>query len=137
VDAIERAAEIESARAERIARAAGHHARQIWLTFDHLRRWEPVRPFLHARDALGAGPGKSVAADADTVAHRFAATQHEVKIRIGGINDDCAGRLFGREIDQLLLEVRRQFLRLSRLRLILRRQGHNAVAGAIGRPRRL
>src|SRR4029078_8234940 len=52
VDAIARAAEIGRARTQRIAGAPGHHARQIRLTLDHLRRREPVRPFLHPRDAL-------------------------------------------------------------------------------------
>src|ERR1700759_202093 len=36
VDAIPRLAEIERAGAERIARPAGHEARQIGLSFDHL-----------------------------------------------------------------------------------------------------
>ena len=44
VDAIDGAADIHGARAERIAGAAGGHARQIRLARDHLGRRIPVRP---------------------------------------------------------------------------------------------
>ena len=50
VDAEQGIAEIHGARAERIARAAGHEARQVRLAVDHLLRRMPVRPFLLARD---------------------------------------------------------------------------------------
>src|SRR5207342_3610066 len=43
VDSIERTAEIERTRSKRVAGATRHHARQIRLTFNHLRRREPVR----------------------------------------------------------------------------------------------
>ena len=44
------AADIYGPRAERIAGAAGNHARQIRLAYDHLRRWVPIRPLGFARD---------------------------------------------------------------------------------------
>src|SRR6476619_1962148 len=44
VNAIDRGAEIHRAGAERIARPAGHPARQIRLALDHFVRWGPVRP---------------------------------------------------------------------------------------------
>ena len=54
MDAIFGAAELHGARAERIAGAAGGHARQIRLTCDHFLRWIPIRPFGLARDRLHA-----------------------------------------------------------------------------------
>jgi hypothetical protein len=67
VDPILRVAEIHRTRAERIGFAAGHEARQVRLARDHLFGREPVRPFLHAADALGARPSEALAADADAV----------------------------------------------------------------------
>src|SRR3974390_916192 len=107
VDAIERVAEIESARAEWIARATCHDARQIGLALDHLRRREPVRPFLHARDALRARPGEAFAADADAVAQRLAVPEHEIKVGVRRIDDERARRLLSRKIDQLLFQIGR------------------------------
>src|ERR1700716_1172928 len=60
VDAIDRVAEIERARAHWIAGAAGHEARQIGLPLDHPRRRRPIRPFRLARDLEQAVPLKSV-----------------------------------------------------------------------------
>src|SRR5690606_4725067 len=122
VDAVERLAEIERARAERVAGAAGHHARQVRLALDHLGRREPIRPFLHPRDAFVAGPGEAFAADADAVAERLAVAKHQIEVGIGGVDDHRAGRLFGVVVDELTLEVGRQFLRRALLRLIFRRQ---------------
>ena len=50
VDAVDRGAEIKRAGAERVARAAGHEARQIGLARDHLRRRRPVGPLRLAGD---------------------------------------------------------------------------------------
>ena len=122
VDAVQRLAEIKSARAERIARAARHHARQIRLALDHLGRRMPVRPFRHLADALGAGPGEAFAADADAVAQRLAAAERQIEIGVRRIDDDRAGRLLGGVVDQLLLQIRRQFLGLAGFRLVLGRQ---------------
>ena len=88
-------AEIHGARAERIARAAGHEARQIRLARDHLRRRMPVRPFLLAGDGLRAGPGEAFAADADAVADRAAVAEHVIEIGVGRIDHDRARRLAG------------------------------------------
>ena len=93
VDAVERLAEIERARAERIAFAARHEARQIGLALDHFRRRMPVRPLGHFRDAFRARPGEAFAADADAVAHRLPVAEHEIEIRVGGIDHERAGRL--------------------------------------------
>src|SRR4029077_3251963 len=95
VDAVDGPAKIHRARTERIARAAGHPARQIRLAYDHLRRRHPVRPFTLERDLLYAAPLKTVAADADAVTHRNAIAHDEVEITVVGIHDDGAGRLFG------------------------------------------
>src|SRR5439155_7401516 len=101
VDAVDRAAEIHGARAERIGRPAGDEARQIGLALDHLRRRGPIRPLRLALDALDAGPGEALAADADAVAHRLAVAEHEVKIRVRRIDDDGARRLAGAIVDDL------------------------------------
>src|SRR3954452_18006556 len=46
VDAVECRAEINRAGAQRIALAARHEMRQIWLALQHFRRRHPIRPFL-------------------------------------------------------------------------------------------
>src|SRR5215472_17162524 len=50
VDAVHSGAKIHCARSERIARAAGHEARQIGLALDHFRWRMPVWPLGLARD---------------------------------------------------------------------------------------
>src|SRR5581483_7275322 len=45
VNPINRSANVKRARAQRIARATRHEARQIRLTSNHLGGWRPVRPF--------------------------------------------------------------------------------------------
>src|SRR5258705_8741622 len=65
VDAINGVAEIQGARAHRIARPARHEAREIRLALDHLRRRRPIRPFLLARYLQQPLPLEAVAADAD------------------------------------------------------------------------
>src|SRR5579862_3951721 len=72
VDTIDGGAEIHRARAERVAGSAGHEARQIRLTRDHLRRRRPVGPFRLARNAQKSLPLESIAADADAVTQRAA-----------------------------------------------------------------
>src|SRR5450759_4849988 len=76
VDTVERPAEIEGARTERIARPSRHEARQIRLALDHLLRRSPIRPRRHPRDAFGSRPGEAFAADADAVAHSLAAVSY-------------------------------------------------------------
>src|SRR6185437_1012548 len=82
VDAILGATDIHGARAERIARAASGHARQVRLACDHLARRIPVRPLGLARDVLHARPGEALAADPNAVAERLAAAEHVVEIRV-------------------------------------------------------
>src|SRR5580693_6236509 len=68
VDTIDGGAEIHGARPERVARAAGHEARQIGLAGDHLGWRRPVRPLRLLGDVQKPLPLKAVAADADAVA---------------------------------------------------------------------
>src|SRR5690242_9993330 len=79
VNAIHGVAEIERARAERVAFAAGHEARQIRLPLDHFLRRMPVRPFAHVFDTFDTGPSESFASDAHAVAQRLAAAEHQIK----------------------------------------------------------
>ena len=97
VDAVDRVAEIERARAHRIARPAGHEARQVRLPLDHLRRRRPVRPFLLAGDLEQPVPLEAVAADADAVAQRDVVGLDQIKKAALGIDDDRARvlRCFG------------------------------------------
>ena len=134
VNAIDGRTEIHRARAQRIARPAGHEARQIRLALDHFRRWMPVRPLGLAADLLHAGPGEAIAADADAVADRAVVAEHVIKIRVRRIDDDGAGRLLGDEIHLLPAQVRRQlvFTALIGLGLLIRRQRRHRGRAAIG-----
>src|ERR1700744_885229 len=67
VDAVQRRAEIDGARTERIVDAAGHVARQVRPSPAHLLRWRPARPFPFRGHAVHAAPAEAVAADADAV----------------------------------------------------------------------
>ena len=105
VNAIERAAEIERARAERVGRPAGHHDRQdaalLALAHDHLGRRPPFRPRRLAGDLFDAAPAKTFLADADAVAPRLAVGHHQIEKLVAAIDDDGA-RLFGAAIGDLL-----------------------------------
>src|SRR5262249_975241 len=122
VDAVNRLAEIERARTERIAIAAGHEARQIGLALDHFFRRMPIGPFRHSGHLFRAGPGEALAADADAVTQRLAVAEHEIEIGVRRIDDDRAGRLLGIVVDERALELRRQLLARTGLGSILRRQ---------------
>src|SRR5262249_13619460 len=89
-----------------------------------LRR-EPIRPFLHAADAFGAGPRKAFAADADAVTDRLAVTEHEIEVGVRRIDDDRACRFDGGEAYNLTPESLRQFFPRSLLGLVSRRQSRN------------
>ena len=115
VDAVDRGAEIERARAHRIARTARHEARQIRLALDHLRRRRPVGPFRLPGDLEQSLPLEAFAADADAVADRPVVSLNEVEIAIGGIDDDRPRRLVGPVEDRLPLIRRRQSL-VARIR---------------------
>src|SRR5262249_40951912 len=125
VNAVQRLAEIERACAERIARSARHEPRQIRLTIDHLRRRMPIRPLRHSADPLSTVPGESFAADTDAIAQSFSTTEDEVEIRVRGIDNERAGGLPGRVVNQLLLQIRRELLGQTSFRLIVRRKGRD------------
>ena len=122
VDAIDRLAEIESARAERIAVTAGHEARQIGLALDHFFRRMPIRPLRHLGNPLGARPSEALAAHADAVAQRLALAEHEIEVGILRVDDERAGRLLGVVVDQRATELRRQRLPRAGLGTHLRRK---------------
>src|SRR5262245_8826913 len=67
VDAVDRAAEIQRARAQRIAGTASHEAGEVGLARDHLGRWGPVGPLRLARDLLQSGALDALAPAADPV----------------------------------------------------------------------
>src|SRR5262249_47874130 len=63
---------------------------------NHFGRRSPIRPFGLAFDCLDARPGETLAADADAVADRLAATENVVEVRVSCIDDDRARRLVAR-----------------------------------------
>src|SRR5262249_14751150 len=129
VNTVDGVAEIHRARAERIARTARHEARQIGLALDHLRRRRPIRPLGLALDRLRAGPSEAFAAHANAVAHGLAAGQHQVKVSVGRIDDDGAGRLAGAVVDDLTLEIAAQLARVV-LRIGVSGRGHRRALRA-------
>src|SRR6516164_2999706 len=134
MNTIRRIAEIKRACAEWVCFSAGHETRQVGLPLDHFLRREPIRPFLHAADAFGAGPRKAFAADADAVTDRLAVTEHEIEIGVRRIDDDRACRFDSSEADNLTPESLRQFFPRSLLGLVFRRQRRNY--GPLGPSRR-
>jgi hypothetical protein len=79
MDPVERGAEIERARAERVVRPAAHEMRQVGPALQHFLRRPPVRPFALHRDEFDAGPGESRAAHPDAVAQRLAARLDQIE----------------------------------------------------------
>src|SRR5262245_47490258 len=108
VDAVDGRADIERARAERIAGTAGHPARKIRLPRDHLRRWRPVRPLSLFADVVHAPPLKAIAADADAVPHGDTVAHDEIEEAIVRVDDDRARRLLGAVVHRLPAQFRRQ-----------------------------
>ena len=113
VDAIDGAAEIHGAGAERVAGAAGHEARQIGLAGEHVAGGCQSGHSALLGDRLHAGPGEAFAADADAVADRLAVAEHVVEIGVRRIDDDGAGRLAGRIVDDLAPQPRGQLERVG------------------------
>src|SRR5262245_16185830 len=111
VDAVDGRADVERARAERIAGTAGHPARKIRLPRDHLRRWRPVRPLSLFADVVHAAPLKAIAADSDAVPHGDAVAHDEIEEAIVRVDDDRARRLFGAVVHRLPAQFRRQLAR--------------------------
>src|SRR6266852_1576723 len=115
MNAIDRPTKINRASSEGIAVAASHEARQIRLAGKHFRRRNPVRPLGFLRNALYARPPETVAAHADTVADRLAATEHVVEIGIGCIDDDGSGHFASGELHHLAAQTRWNFTGALRL----------------------
>src|SRR5262249_57574826 len=70
-----------------------HVPHQLRLAREHLPRRVPVWPFLLVGDIGGAGPAKTLAADADAVAHRPAAALDQIEEMVRRIDHDRAWRL--------------------------------------------
>src|SRR5262249_11203806 len=100
MDAIDGRADIQRTRAQRITRTAGHPARQIWLSRDHLGWRRPVRPLRLLADVVHAAPLEAIAADTNAVAHGNAVTHDEIEVTVMRVDDDCARRLFGSVVDR-------------------------------------
>jgi hypothetical protein len=135
VDTIDRVPEVESARPERVAFAAGRKTRQVRLALDHLFRRMPVRPLAHPAYALNARPGEAFPTDADAVAHRFALAEHQIEKRVRGVDDDGASGLGGDVVDNLAAELGWQLGRLIGFRLVFRRQSSDPASGGATRRR--
>ena len=129
MDAILRAGDIHRARAQRIARAAGRHARQIRLPRNHLGRRIPVRPLGLALDRFHARPGKAFAADPDAVAERLAVAEDVIKKGVRRIDDDGAGRFLAGIADDLPFQARIE-LRFVALVIECRRGGLRSDLGS-------
>src|SRR5262245_33387681 len=120
VDAVDGVAEVERARAQRVAGAAGHEAGQVRLARNHLGRWGPVGPFRLARDRQEAGPLETFAADADAVAQRPVVALDHVEEALRRVDHDGSGGFGGAEEHHLPLVGRRDVFFLRR-RLVARR----------------
>ena len=68
---------------------------EIAVQVEGLRRWYHAQPPPESDRLLW---------------RRFAAAEHQIKVRIWRIDDNRSGRLFGTKIHQLFLQIGRQFL---------------------------
>src|SRR5262249_41927200 len=93
VDAIERRAQIQGPRAQRILDAAGHMTRQIGPPCQHLRGWRPAWPDLFRGNSVRAGPTKSVTTDAEAVPKRQPIGKNKIEPPFGRVDQDGAGRI--------------------------------------------
>src|SRR5215207_9723034 len=145
VDPIERILvilpEVESTRAERIARPAvhahptlqfTHPSPQSWFAVEHLLGWIPVRPFLLVVNCCHARPGKAFAAHSDAIATCTPTRLDGVEVVALWVDDDCARCLVCREVDFLSEKRRvdpREMHRLDRKALALDRAVDGRVTG--------
>ena len=97
-----------------------------------------IGPFGRAADGLDACPGEAFAADADSVAHRLAAAEHEIEIGIRRIHHDGARGLARRIAHQLTPQPRRERLVLDGVVAVTRVIAQNGLEhrGRIGVVRR-
>ena len=93
--------QIHRPSAERIAGPARHKPRQVGLTRKHVYRRAPIRPFCFPGHCLFTRPCEALAANADAVAHRLPAVQHEIKKGVSGVDDDGAWCLVADVINDL------------------------------------
>ena len=75
----------------------------------------PIWPFRLSADLQKALPGKSLASDADAVAHRVGRILNEVEVSLQSIDDDDAGWLLRPIKHQTLLEI---FGKISRIAMV-------------------
>src|SRR6516165_4781487 len=99
VDTVFRVTEIHRACPKRIGFTPGHEARQVGLALNHLLRRQPVRPFFHAADVLGARPSEALTTYTNPVANCLAMAERQVKVGVRRIDDDGSGRLNCKVID--------------------------------------
>src|SRR6187399_1763582 len=104
MDAVERRADIEGARAERIVESALHVGRQARLAPAHLGGRGPARPLALAAEPVRAAPFEAVAGRADAVAHGLAVAENEVEVLLAGDDDDRARLLMAGVLDDLARE---------------------------------
>src|SRR5262249_6369553 len=136
VDAVYGITEIHRTRAEWIGFTASHESRQIGLACDHLLRRKPVRPFFHSADALGARPSEAFATDTNAVTDRLAVVERQVKVGVRRIDNDSAGWLNSRVIDDRAVELRLELYRWGPHGRICWGQSSDCSAAILWRGRR-
>src|SRR5262245_15527415 len=138
MNAVDRAADVHRARAQRISRTARHETRQIWLALKHLRRRDPVWPLGLALNGFHARPGKTLAADTDPVTDGLASSEHEIEIRIRRIDNDGAGGFTRRIADDLTVQACRNFGRgLHLINRLLNPRGLSEQKSRVASQRRI
>src|SRR5262252_6176118 len=101
MDAIHSVAEVECPGPQRIAWAASHKARQVWLARDHFGRGIPVGPLGLARDAQQSGPLEAITTHPDAVTQRSVVALDHVEETFGRLDNNGSGSL-GRAVEHNL-----------------------------------
>src|SRR5690606_18282402 len=92
---VQRRADVERPRAQRIVGTAGHVRRQPRLALAHCGRRCPPRPFGLAGYPMATFPLEALAADTDPVLDRLAVAEHVVQLPLGRVDDDGTRRVAG------------------------------------------
>ena len=146
VDAILRSADIDGARAERVANAAYHVSRKVRPAAKHRRRRRPIGPFAFVGDAVDPAPFEAGAPDADSIAQRLAVAENVVKPPLPGGDDDRSGEFWAVIGDDLARDRRGEGPPLALARLLQekiedegsrRRRGGQGEAGEDQKFRRM